>query len=171
VGYSEKWKVLENMMVDLRKRGVSVSPEIVNDLRSAKLMMKIVDSEGSKGDATQKLEECLGSVESYLVTEAEKILSTKIVDDWLRRLDESAVQTCEVKPAAENKFITGVPRDQKWLRIEPMPSLPAERVQEIAKENRLSTTKQSDGRLVVYGQQGDLQAFLKKMADEAAKKR
>ena len=37
----------------------------------------------------------------------------------------------------ENKFITGVPRDQKWVRVEPHGNLTTERIKEIAKENNL----------------------------------
>jgi hypothetical protein len=170
MGYTAKWKVLEDMMVELRKKGVEMPPTVINDLRSAKLMIKIVEAGDSTGDATLKLEEILGSVESYLVTEAQNILSAQAVDEWLKRLDEASLSTCETKGEKENTFITGVPRDQKWVRVEPIPNLPTERLKQIAKENNLSANQQEDGRLVIYGQQEDIKAFLKKMAEEATKK-
>ena len=49
-------------------------PNVLNDLRSAKLMIKISESEGSRGDAEQKVEEYLGNVESSLINEAQKTL-------------------------------------------------------------------------------------------------
>jgi len=169
MGYTAKWEVLEDLLVELRKKGVEMPPTVINDLRSAKLMIKIAEAGDSAGDATLKLEEILGSVESYLVTEAQNILSTQAVDEWLRRLDEASITTCEIKVEKENVFITGVPRDQKWIRVEPIPNLPTERLTQIAKENNLSSNRQKDGRLVVYGQQEDIRAFLKKMAEEATK--
>jgi len=169
MGYAAKWKVLENFMRDLTKKGVTVPPEVINDLRSAKLMIKIVESGGDL-DSRLKLEECLGVVESFLVDEAQKVLSPQAVDEWLRSLDEASLPTCETEPPSENKFITGVPRDQKWLRIEPIANLPAERLRQIAKESNLSASLQKDGRIVVYGQQEGIKVFLKKMSTEATKK-
>jgi hypothetical protein len=168
--YAAKWKVLEDLLIELRKKSVATPPNIINDLRSAKLMIKISESEGSRGDDSVRLEEYLGNVEAYLITEAQKTIGSEKVDEWLRLLDEANIQTCEIPEAHENKFITGVPRDQKWLRIEPMANLPMERLQQIAKESNLSVNPQKDGRLVVYGQQEDIKTFLKKIATEVAKK-
>jgi hypothetical protein len=170
MSYSARWKILESMMIEIQKKGVRTTPEFLNDLRSAKLMIKISQSEGSRGDANLKLEEYLANVESYLVTQAQDVLSSDAIDKWLRRLDESNFQTCEIEPETENKFITGVPRDQKWIRVEPMPNLNSERLKQIAKENNLSADLQNDGRLVVYGQQEGIQGFLKKLAEESSKK-
>jgi hypothetical protein len=92
------------------------------------------------------------------------------VDEWLKRLDEASLLICEVKAKSESALIAGVPRDQKWIRVEPMPNLPAEKLMVIAKENSLSVNQQKDGRLVVYGQQEGIKAFLKKMTEAAQEK-
>ena len=170
MGYTAKWKVLEDLMLELHKKGYETPAAVINDLRSAKLMIKILEAGESKGDTTMKLEEILGSVESDLVTEAQNRFSGEEIDEWLRRLDEASLSTCEIKAESESTFVTGVPRDQKWIRIEPMPNLPAEKLMAIAKENSLSVNPQKDGRLVVYGQQEGIKAFLKKMTQEAQPK-
>ena len=170
MSYNAKWKILETMMIQLQKKGVATKLEVLNDLRSAKLMIKISQSEGSRGDANLKLEEYLANVESYLITEAQNVLSSEVIDEWLRRLDEANLQTCEIPPEAENKFITGVPRDQKWIRVEPIANLNSERLKLIAKETNLSVDLQNDGRLVVYGHQDDIKVFLRKMTEESNKK-
>ena len=169
MGHTATWKVLEDLMIELRKKGVTISPEVLTDLKSAKLMIKISEAEGSRGDASQKVEEYLGTVESYLITEAQKALSPEIIDQWLRHLEEANAEICE-EQAEENKFITGVPRDQKWVRVEPSGNLTSERIKYIAKESNLSITAQKDGRLVVFGQSEDIKEFLKKMTAEASKK-
>ena len=169
MSHAATWKMLEDLMIDLKKKGVTTPPNIVNELRSAKLMIKISESSGSTGDVSQKVEEYLGNVESYLINEAQKILSPEIVDQWLRRLEEATAETSEEK-SEENKFITNVPRDQKWVRVEPISNLPTERIKQIAKESCLSVNPQKDGRLVVYGQPEDIKEFLKKMTTEANKK-
>ena len=162
MGHAATWKVLEDMMIELRKRGVKIQPNLLTDLRSAKLMIIISESEGNKVEVTQKVEEYLGTVESYLVTEAQKNLSPEILDEWLRRLEDAYAEVCEEK-RKEDKFITGIPRDQKWLRVEPVDNLPTERIVQIAKESNLSISPQKDCRLVVYGQSENIKEFLKKM--------
>jgi hypothetical protein len=169
MSHTATWKVLEDLMLELRKKGAAIPPNVINDLRSAKLMIKISEVEGSRGEASQKVEEYLGNVDSYLITEAQKVLSPEAVDQWLRRLEEANAETCEEK-MEENKFITGVPRDQKWVRVEPVGKLPTERIQQIAKESNLSVNRQKDGRIVVYGQSECIKEFLKKMTAEAIKK-
>jgi len=156
-------------MIELRRKGVTIPSEVLADLKSAKLMIKISEQESSRGEASQKVEEYLGTVESYLITEGQKALSSETVDKWLRRLEEASTEMYEAH-AEENKFITGVPRDQTWVRVEPAGNLPTERIQKLAKESNLSVNPQKDGRLVVYGQPECIKEFLKKMTAEAIKK-
>jgi hypothetical protein len=163
------WKLLEDMLIELRKKGVNAPPNVLEDLRSAKLMIKLTCMDEGRGEAVQKAEECLTNVEAYLVTEAQKTLGSETVDLWLMRLEEANIETCEEK-TEENIFITGVPRDQKWIRVEPINNLPTERIQQIAKEQNLQVNPQKDGRLVVYGQPEDIKEFLKKMTTETVKK-
>jgi hypothetical protein len=95
-------------------------------------------------------------------------MSSDKVDLWLGRLEEANAEICE-EAKADDKFVTGVPRDQKWVRVEPIKNLSTERIQQIAKEQNLQVDKQKDGRLVVYGQPDGIKEFLKKMTAEAAK--
>ncbi len=169
MSHTATWKILEDLMIELKKTGVILQPNVINDLRSAKLMIKISESAGSTGDVSQKVEEYLGNVESYLINEAQKTLGSEIVDQWLRRLENATAETSEEK-TEENKFITNVPRDQKWVRVEPISNLTKELIQQIAKESNLSINPQKDGRLVVYGQPEAIKDFLKKMTSEANKK-
>ena len=169
MSHTATWKILEDLMIELKKKDVTIPPTVINDLRSAKLMIKISESTGSTGDVSQKVEEYLGTVESYLINETQKTFGSEIVDRWLRRLEGATAENSEGKEK-ENTFITNVPRDQKWVRIEPISSLPTERIQKIAKENNLSVNPQKDGRLVVYGQHEGIKEFLKRITGEATKK-
>ena len=75
----------------------------------------------------------------------------------------------EVKGKAEDKFITGVPRDQKWIRVEPLASLPAEKLKQLAGETSLSFREEKDGHLIVYGSAENIKKFVKKMTAQTAK--
>jgi hypothetical protein len=164
------WKLLEDMMIELKKKDAVIPQNVLEDLRASKSMIQLhctVSTGG--GDAIQKAEELTANIEAYLVTEAQKLLGSEAVDLWLRQLEEANAQICE-EPAKTDKFITGVPRDQKWVRVEPIANLPTERIQQIAKAQNLAVNPQKDGRLVVYGQPESLKDFLRKMTSEAAKK-
>ena len=174
MGYTATWKILEELMLDMHKKGAYVPSNVINDLRSAKLMIKISESPGAKGEQAIKVDEYLGNVESVLLAEAQKTLGSEYVDRWLKRIDEASVicETCQPTPTKteEDKFITGVPRDQKWVRVENNVTLTCERIESIAKETGLQVHPQKDGRLVVYGQPENLKAFLKKKTAETRKK-
>ncbi len=163
------WKLLEDMLLELKKKGATIPANIMEDLRAAKSMIKLSCMENSQGDAMQKAEEYTANVEAYLVTEAQKIISSEAVDQWLRRLEEANAEICEEPKKEESKFVTGVPRDQKWVRVEPINNLSTERIQQIAKEQNLQVNQQKDGRLVVYGQPEDIKVFFKKMTLETVK--
>jgi hypothetical protein len=169
MGYTATWRILEDIIIELRKKGVTIPPNVMTDLKSAKLMINISQAEGSTGEVTQKVEEYLANVEGYLITEAEKTFGSERVDEWLRRLEAAICEVCEVKEE-EDKFILGVPRDQKWIRVEPIQSLRPERLKQLAQELNLTVNPQKDGRLVVYGQPENIKEFLKKMTAEAIKK-
>ncbi len=162
------WKLIEDMMLELRKKGVAIPHNIVNDLRSAKVMINLACKEDSRGEVIQKAEEYTANVEAYLMTEAQKVLGSEQVDLWLMRLEQANAQVRE-EPEQEDQFVTGVPRDQKWIRVEPINNLPTERIQQIAKEQSLQVKAQNDGRLVVFGQPEDIKSFLKKLTSEKAK--
>jgi hypothetical protein len=154
------------MTVALKKKGVNVPENIMGDLRSAKSMIKLhcTQIQGG-GDVLQKAEELTANVEAFLVTEAQKVFDSEKVDFWLRRLEEANAEICE-EAVIENKFVTGVPRDQKWVRIEPIKALSTHRLGQLAKEQNLQITPQKDGKLLVYGQDRSLKEFIKKMTQE-----
>jgi hypothetical protein len=168
MGHLAVWKVLEEMIIELRKKGLPIPATVMNDLKSARTMIKIMNVDESRGETAQKAEEYLGNVEVYLVTEAQKKLAPEYIDEWLRRLEEASCEICEEK-GEEQRFISGLPRDQKWIRVEPLASLPLEKLKQLAEESNLSCSVQEDGRLLVHGKAEDIKWFVKKMTGETCK--
>jgi len=162
-------RVLEDIIIEFRKKGLQVPLNVLTDLKSARVLMKIedVDHKGH-GETAPKIEEYLSSVEAYLVTEAQKKLPPERVDEWLRRLNEASCDTCVTEEKEESRFIPGLPRDQKWVRVEPITSLPAEKLKQLATETNLSFRAEEDGHLIVHGKAEDIKEFVKKMTAQAA---
>jgi len=168
MGYLAVWKVLEEIITKFRKKQLPVPERVMDDLKAARTMIKIMNADSGHGEARQKIEEYLGTVEAYLITEAEKHFAPEHIDKWLKRLETANCETCQ-ENTEESRFIGGVPRDQKWLRVEPLVNLPAEKLKQLSKETNLSTSTQKDGRMLVYGQAEDLKEFIKKMTNETNK--
>jgi hypothetical protein len=169
MGYLAMWKVLEEIITEFRKKQLPIPERVMNDLKSAKTMIKIVNADTGHGENSLKIEEYLGSVEAYLVTEAQKHFAPEQIDNWLKRLEQANCETCE-ENTEESRFVAGVPRDQKWIRVEPLANLPVEKLKQLAEETNLTISLQEDGRIVVYGQAEDLKEFVKKMTTQAGKK-
>ena len=177
MGYEAVWKVLEEIVIELRKKGVETPPNVMNDLKSAKILMKVLDaSESDRGETAPKIEQYLGSLEAYLVTTAQKKFPPARIDTWLKRIETAncnMCQTCSVETTktekTETKFITGVPRDQKWILVKPLANLPAEKLKQLAEKTNLSFREEQDGHLIIHGSAENIKKFVKKMTEQASK--
>jgi hypothetical protein len=168
MGYSATWKVLEEMVADFRKRGKTVPPSVMDDLKSAKTMIQISRAERRPTDTVMKIEEYFVNVESYLVSEGKKQFGVKYVDPWLCRLEEASKASDEAEE--ETRFIPGIPRGEKWVRVKPTAELSIEKLKALASESKLSHKLQVDGCLLVFGKVEDVKDFVKKMATKYAVK-
>src|SRR4030043_2472441 len=89
-------KLLAEMTIELKKKGMVIPENILGDLRSAKSMIKLHCTQAiGAGDVLQKAEELTANVEAYLVNEGKKLLDSEKVDLWLRRLEEANAEVCE----------------------------------------------------------------------------
>ncbi|MGB9740789.1 MAG: DUF2096 family protein [Candidatus Bathyarchaeia archaeon] len=164
MGYLSTWKVLEEIVAEFRKKGVSIPPDIMNDLKYAKTLINILKADPTCTETNQKIEELLLKVESYLVSEGQKNFSADHLETWLKRLDEAAARPQEEEKEEEARFISGLPREHKWVRVKPIADLPIERLKRLAKESNLSCEMQGDGYLLVYGEEERIKDFIKKIA-------
>jgi hypothetical protein len=165
--HSATSRVLEDIIIEFRKKGLAVPENVLNDLKSARTLMKVENAD-DKGhsETSPKINEYFGSVEAYLVSEAQTKLPEQ-VDEWLRRLETASCDTCVTEEKEEASFISGVPRDQKWIRVTPLSTLPAEKLKTLAAETRLSVRAENDGHLIIYGHAEDIKEYLKKMTVQA----
>jgi hypothetical protein len=173
LGYSETWKILEEIIIELRKKGTPAPENVLSDLKSAKTLIKLMDTGEDRGEIGLKVEQYLASVEANLVTEAQKMFPPERIDEWLRRLEASSCDVCAGQPKTatkeESRFVPGLPRDQKWVRVTPIASLPQERLKQLAVESGLAFKEEKDGHLIVFGNADAIREFVKKMTAQASK--
>ena len=165
MGHVAVWKILEQMIADLRERGMEIPAEIMNDLKSAKTTLRILKVDPANPETLQKTEQYLMNVESYLVSEGQKKLGFTYVDEWLNRLDKAGKEKGDEYPD-EIRFIPGVPRQQKWIRVAPSAEMSVEKLKTTAHTLNLYCTLQKDGSLLICGENQGIRDFVKKMASE-----
>ena len=165
MGYLAVWKILEEMLSDFRRKGKEIPAEVMTDLKSARTMIRILKAGANREETVQKIEDYLGNVESYLISEGQKQFGTEYVDEGLRRLREARGRISE-REEEEARFVSGVPREQKWVCVKPTEELSLERLIALAEESQLSHKTQNDGTLLVYGKDEDVKGFVKKMTTE-----
>lgn len=166
-------QILEEILLELQRKDVTIPENIISNLRAARSLIKVLDlSKSDLGETTQKIDEYLSTVEAFLITEAEKTFPEEKIDALLRKLEVASCNVCvtTVEPPKENRFVTGVPRDQKWVRVEAMDELPLEKLEDIAIQNKLQFREENSKQLVVYGSKEDLKQFIKIMTQKAGQK-
>jgi len=161
MGYSSAWEILESMIADFRKRGVNVSGEVMTNLKSAKTLIKIQNADPSNMDTLEKIEEYIGNVEFYLISEGEKNFGEEYVNEWLKRLEEAHRKTDEDEAP---RFVIGLPHKGKWVRVKPTVELTLEKLKKSALELNLSYEMQDDGYLLVHGTDKCVREFVRKLA-------
>jgi len=163
MGYLAVWKILEEMLIDFRKRGIAVPVEVMNDLKNAKTTMNILKADSSRGENVQKIIEYLERVESHLVSEGQERFGEAYATKWLERLDDANAQI-ENGEEKETTFIPGLPKQQKWIRIASSAEIPLEKLKTAAQEMHLSYDVQEGGCLLVHGEDKSIKEFVKKLA-------
>jgi hypothetical protein len=165
MGYVGVWKALERMVADFRKKGLSVPTEIMGDLQSAKTLIKILKAEPGRGDTVQKIEQYLNNVEFYVVSEGQKKFGVEYVDEWLERLDKARREILG-EEEKETRFVPGLPRHCKWIRVTSSADLSLGRLTTLADQVGLSYSVHKDGSLIVYGEEQRIKDYVKKMASK-----
>jgi hypothetical protein len=168
MGHLAVWKIQEEMVAELRKKGVAVPDKVMNDLKTARTLIRIPKTEAASEEAQPDIETYLTNVESFIITQAEKHLGPKFADKWLRKLSDASKTTDKIENQA--RFVLGIPRDQKWIRVKPTDELPLETLKTMAGESNLNHKTQQN-QLLVYGEDKPLKDFIEKMiAKQSTKK-
>jgi hypothetical protein len=170
MGYLSVWKVLEEAVAVLRRKGVVAPEKVMDDLRSARTLIRILEAGSNHEETAQKVETYLTNVESFLVSSAEKQFGSEYADHLLKRLGEAGRRIGTEETEEEKRFVPGLPREYKWIRIKPSADLSIERLKALIEGLELSFRMQSDGCLLVYGKDEHLKDFVKKMTANYASK-
>ena len=161
--WERRWRILADVITDLRRSGWDVPPSVINDLRSAKTMIEIVKADRSRSENISRLEEYLSSVEAYVLSAAKERFGEKYVNEILRRICEVEFEEAVVEPQV--RFRPGLPREERWIRVQVTDDVPLEVIKKIVGECGLKCRVEEDGYVLVYGGDEGIKSFVRKMAE------
>ena len=171
MGYEEVWRVLDDLLTELRQKDEAISADVMNDLHSAKTMIQILKADPTHTENIPRVEIYLENVEFHLVSMAQERFGTRYVERWMKKFEE-ARRVPEGRETA-TRFVPGVPRGKHWVRIEISEEAPQSEIEKFAEEHGLSSKMQDDGYVLVYGKNPNVKSFVKKLAERvrSARKR
>src|SRR3990170_6891784 len=163
--YEENWKILDDLIIEFRKRGEAIPPNVIEDLRAAKTMMQVWKADPTRAENIPSIEAYLSNVESYLIFTAHEKFGAEFAEKWMEKLREARKTTHEEDKTWESasKFVPGLPRGKKWVRVQVSVETPKNDIKRTAAECGLSTKMQADGFMLVYGDDEKLKAFVQKI--------
>jgi hypothetical protein len=153
------------MVADFRGKGMTIPPQVMSDLKSAKTTIRILSAGTQDEDGIRRVDQYLMNVESYLVTEGQKKLGQTYVDEWLKRLDNAAREKFDGEQKML-RFMPGMPRQQKWIRITPTAGMPIKSLESAAVKMKLSHEIREDGSFFIWGDDRAIKDFVKNLASK-----
>jgi len=167
MGHDKVWKTLADLITEFRGRGKSIPSNVMEDLRAAKTMIEILRADPSRVENVPSIELYLGNVESYLMFEAQKKFGSEFVEEWLHKIKEAReTKVVGEKLEPSSKFVPGLPRGQKWVRVQVSKETPEKEIKKLASETGLYFKVQRNGYMLVYGDGEKLKLFIKKAAEK-----
>jgi len=160
--YEAIWRVLADLITELRRAGEVVPSHVMKDLRSAKTTMQILKVDRNNLDHISRIEEFLGNVTSYAMYAAQRTLGAQAFDSWVDRLEEARRHVPE-ETQPTSGFIPGVPRDKYWIRMKATEDIPLYKIKGIAAESGLEHKIHENQYIIVYGEKGRIQDFIKRI--------
>ena len=164
LNYYALWKLMADLIGDLKRMGISIPPQIMNDLRSAKTMVEIAKFDRSNPDVIRRIEEYMNNLESYLLPMARERLGKEYADMLMNKIAEAQKNMTVTEQKPEKRFPVGAPRDKHWIRIKPTEEAPLDLIREISEESGLKHEIQKDGYVLIYGDKDQIKKFIKRMA-------
>jgi hypothetical protein len=174
LSYVAKSKILEEVIVELKKQKIDIPLGVLSDLKAARTLIQVEKATPqSRNETEPKIDQYLNNVEAYVMSEADKILSPQKVDTWISQLNVTTCSPCfaSTGEAKEpDRFVTGVPRNQKWVRIQPLTGWPTEKIVQTATQAGLGAKVEPNQNVTVYGTPEAIKELIKKMAAQTPKK-
>lgn len=165
--YEEVWLTLEALIKELRRRGETIQPEVIRDLRLTKSLIHVARAKQQHETDFLQIEVYLNNIEFHLITKAQEKFGQIFAEKWMKKLEKARKEaTEEERPGSTaSKFFPSMSRNMPWVRVKLSNNIKQDIVEELAEGSGLRTSGKESGYLLVYGEQEKLKIFMKKMTE------
>jgi hypothetical protein len=169
MNFENACRKLDELMVDLIKKGVAIPDQVIDDLKSTRTLINIYKSDPVEIDRTMETTPLLKKAEFSLMFLADTRIGKEYADEWQNKID-IAYQTEDGRPASRAGYVPGVPKGESWFRIAASElSAMGQDLEELLGRLHLSSEPQTDGYLLIHGGKGDIMSFLKEVRQKVGK--
>jgi hypothetical protein len=164
-------KVLDELMLEIIKKGMAVPPHVADDLKSCRSLAGIgslqPDDAGVAGAATAILQ----GVEMNLLSLAESCGGAEYADEWQNRINSAYLEEAPgVAQEPASALFPGVPRADHRVLIKKDELAVVPEPDALIGRFSLSCVPQGD-RLLIHGRKEDVVSFLKEVREIVIKSR
>jgi len=166
-------KTLDELMLELKKRGAEIPGNVTGDLKSGRSLASIYMRQPCEGDTAVKTMSILENVEMNLLSLAESTAGREFAEKWQQRIDgtlagDAGADGCAPsQPASAWKYNSGVPRGEYWIRVKESELAPvSHELDGLLAGFELRSLPQDDDYLLLYGKKENVSAFLKDIRDK-----
>lgn len=160
--YEAIYETLCEMTTALRKKDVDVPSDIATDLRSARALISGHRTDPEAVQILSQVQSYLKKVERKLIEMARSEGLSETASEFLERLDEARRGARKrTSPGPEIRFIPGLPRNGRWVRIKISPKTPLNTIEEVAAKSRVSLKPQEEGFVLATGRSENLREFIR----------
>ncbi len=167
--YYAVWRVLEELLGDLKERDVEIPADFLTKLKAAHGNINILKADPTYEDTMKKVEEQLNNLEGQLVYLAENRVGPEYADKWIARIRQARESEPEVSRA--KPFSPGVPRADYWIRLTIGEVIRLEEIKEMASDLGLSIKAEDTDTVIVHGKEAKVKRLVKNMTAKMREER
>ncbi|MFQ6051789.1 MAG: DUF2096 family protein [Candidatus Hydrothermarchaeota archaeon] len=152
-GFIQLWNVYSKLFVYLQKKGVDLSPSLIEDIRIAKTIIHMMKYDPNKNIShVMELEKVLFRINS------EMLRTLYALDDEAKKFWEKKINNAMMGRLKEDVYIPKPPSlirkgKKRWVRIRLLPRISRHRVQEICLAHDLDLNFESEDIIVIEGEE------------------
>ena len=162
--------MLADLLKELQEMGKKIPADVLNDLRAAKTMIQVMKADPTHIESISRIDTYLRTVEAYTVLTMEK-QGKENVEELLKKLKEPERVEKNEKVEKASRFVTKVPRNEKWIRIQISEDILEKEMKKIVEENELSYRTEKTGHILVYGNKKKIKLLITKLTEHFSRAR
>jgi hypothetical protein len=169
------WMVLNDLMGDLEKNGVSLSDLAYADLRNSKMVIEYLNSfeneirltEGGETQLKLEIEQKVLVLKDSLLIRSEDKIGKEYRDIWEAKFEQAAEGKLEGDIEEPKTPISDIPRDKDtaYFRIKLPDEIPVEIVSELAEDCQVNVSLDGERHLQVSGKRACVRDAMKRLGE------